>query len=763
MGPQKTEVAGEHPEGSGVMDRLADLFGRYWVIVALGVIAFTAVCLFGVSRIRFDNDALKLLQSRRVEFKHLGGQFAHLENTCIVVLESDDLLSPPAVEAIRRIVARIDELEGVEAVHSMLSVPRDRRVGRLLLPLFPSSGASPERFERARIAAASHPLLVGHLLSEDIKTTLVLVHFSAEVRGFSEAERVVDRLRSLLLREATGEGLRARLTGIPPLEVEIVENMRDDIFLLSALGGALTIVIAALLFRRLGAAVIVAAAPAVGSIWTVGVLGLIGQPINMLTNVVPVLVLVIGFTDAVHLMLHVRRSLAAGSTRMEATQGAIRRLGLPCALTSLSTAVGFGSLTVASLEGIRLFGQCCALGTLLSFCAVLTTVPLLAISPLGKTVVIPAGARRQSALPACADRMLRIIVSRARVVLIGGTALTLAMVFFAARLEPDHAIATEVPHSSEVYQALTHVDKAFGGVMFAYVVVQWPEDHGLRSEELYEVLEEVHAVLDASATLSNPLSLLNLVKSLPGRGASLAQRAAELRYVPEAALRRFVNGAEREAVVSAHMPDVGARVLKPAFADVERQLADVERRHPGFRLQLTGASVTVFRNIHMMIEDLWKSLATAAGLMFLMICLGLRSLRYALLSVIPNLFPLLCTGTFIVLSGRYLEASSVIVFSISLGIAVDDTIHFLVRFQRELEGGLDRRAAVRRTFQVVGLALVITTVALVAGHSIVRLSAFPAVRTFGLLAAITIASALVGDLVILPALLVCFAKGKTSK
>jgi predicted RND superfamily exporter protein len=141
--------------------------------------------------------------------------------------------------------------------------------------------------------------------------------------------------------------------------------------------------------------------------------------------------------------------------------------------------------------------------------------------------------------------------------------------------------------------------------------------------------------------------------------------------------------------------------------------------------------------------------------MFLMIWVGLRSLRYALVSIVPNVFPLLCTGAFIVLTGRYLEMSTVIVFSISLGIAVDDTIHFLVRFKREMASGADADLAIRRTFKVVGTAIVMTTVALVGGHLVVMISAFPAIQLFGLLAAVTIASALIGDLLILPAILAC--------
>jgi predicted RND superfamily exporter protein len=211
------------------------------------------------------------------------------------------------------------------------------------------------------------------------------------------------------------------------------------------------------------------------------------------------------------------------------------------------------------------------------------------------------------------------------------------------------------------------------------------------------------------------------------------------------------------------MPDVGARLLNPEFANIDRRFDELARRYSGFRIELKGESVAAFRSVHLLIEDLWKSLLTAAGVMFIMVWIGLRSSRYALISALPNAFPLLCTAAFIIFVGRNLETSSVIVFSISLGIAIDDTIHFLVRYRRELDSGHDPREAVRRTFRLVGPALVTTTATLVGGHAIVMLSAFPAVRVFGMLTAVSIGSALIGDLVILPALLICFAKGSSSR
>lgn len=731
------------------------LFTRLRIPLAVLVTLYTLVCLASLRRVTFDNDPIKLLRSQGEDLKYLDGEFAELERTTILVVEGEDLLTRPSIESLRDISERAESVDGVKAVFSMLDLRSRRRVGRYLLPVFPFSDSADDRFERARHEALSHPFVRGHFLSDDLKTALIIVQFAPDVAGIVRFQEVLDDLYAALDARPKDDGIRVRVTGAVALQAEIVQTLRRDIGKLSLAGALLVVVLAVLLFRSIGAALLVASGPAVGAIWTVGTLALMGEPINMLTNVVPLLVLVIGFTDSMHLVLHMRRKMDEGSSNVEAAESAVRNLGLPCALTSLSTSVGFGSLVVASILVIQKFGWTAAMGSVLSFFAVITVVPLLAGTPLGRFVPSKNPSFARQGLGRLAEWYLTPVLRYARVLLVCGVALTLLLAMVATRLEPDHTISTEIPHSSSAYQALVHVDRTFGGAMFAYATVTWPERQGLRSQEFYDTMSEAHSAVETNPLLANPMSILNLVESLGGVDEPLSKRAAELRYIPKELRDRQVNDVEHRAVISMHMPDAGARQLRPAFDDLQRRFDEIASRHPGFKIELVGGAVAVFRNIHRMIEDLWKSLATAAVIMFLMIWLGLRSLRYALISIMPNIFPLLCTSAFIVLSGRYLEMSSVIVFSISLGIAVDDTIHFLVCYQRERRKGEASESAIRTTIQRVGKALVMTTVALVAGHTVVLFSGFPAIQKFGLLTALTIGSALAGDLLLLPALLVC--------
>ena len=734
---------------------------RYRLPLTLIVILYTIVCVASLRRMTFDNDPIKLLRARGEELNYLDGEFAELERSTVLVVEGEDLLTRPSIEALRDVCERVESVDGIKAVYSMLDLRGRRHVGRYLLPLFPFSDAPDDRFERAREEALSHPFVLGHFLSDDLKTALVIVQFDPDVDGIVRFQEVLRDLHSALDNQPD-DGLRVSVTGAVALQAEIVETLRRDVRKLSWAGAMLVVVLAILMFRSFGAALLVASGPAVGAIWTLGTLALLGEPINMLTNVVPLLVLIIGFTDSMHLVLHMRHKKDEGASNIEAAESAVRNLGLACALTSLSTCVGFGSLIVASIVVIQKFGWTAALGTVLSFFAVITVVPLLATTPLGRFIQSRNPTFAHQGLGQLANWYLTPVLRYARVVLVCGLILLVVLALVADRLEPDHTIATEIPHSSPAYQALVHVDKNFGGAMFAYATVTWPEKQNLRSQELYDTLSEVHAAVDSNSLLAGPMSLLNLVESLGNEEAPLADRAADLRYIPKDLRDRQVSTDERRVVISMHMPDAGARRLRPAFDKLDADFQKIAARHPGYRIELVGGAVAVFRNVHRMIEDLRKSLTTAAFIMFFMIWIGLRSLRYALVSIIPNVFPLLCTGAFIVLSGRYLEMSSVIVFSISLGIAVDDTIHFLVCYQRERRAGADPEPAIRTTLERVGKALVMTTVALVAGHAVVLFSGFPAIQKFGLLTAITLATALLGDLLFLPALLVSVDKPESN-
>ena len=502
------------------------------------------------------------------------------------------------------------------------------------------------------------------------------------------------------------------------------------------------------------AVLIVAAGPVIGTIWTVGLLGWGGEPVNSLNSILPALVMVIGFTDSVHFMIEMRRQRGAGREPQEAARLALRHLLLPCGLTSLTTAVGFGSLMVAQINIIQRFGAVCAAGSMLNFFAVISTVPLLASTRLGRYVAGGSGASMEDH----SYRILRHVVSwitgHARLVATTGCILTGLLMWLTFQLEPDNRIKESMPTGSPSYEALTECERVFGGALRTYVVLQWPESVDLESRAVLQAVADVHSVLIEQQELGSPFSVLNVLASMSRRPNELNPN--DLSRVPANLLNQLVQFESRRIAVSIQTPDVGARVLRPVFTRVEQRLHQLMReKHPEFDMKLTGSPVVAARNLHLIILDLCSSLGLASVIIFVVMTLVFRSVRRGLISVLPNVFPLVsAAAVLMVVRDGAVEISSIITFSICLGIAVDDTIHFISRFEHELLEGKDVIEAIQQSVAKVGAALLVTTLTLVGGFGAGVFSQLPALRVFGLLSCVALVSALIADILVLPALLV---------
>lgn len=767
-----------------VFRTLATWFMTHRRIYALLPIAATLAAVVGVVLLQYDDVPRTLFRSHDEDFARLEEvfeQFGADDVDCVLLVEADDLFRPANVVALRRLVEETARVSGIGEVQSLADVrtfPK-RHVPQAfallsrvvptrsfaLLPEPTPAGDPPtdEACAAARTAALAHPLIRGQLLSDDARTTLVIGRLAVENAPITEVAPTVNRLHELARRFSSETGLHVRLTGMAPIRVEIFQSVRRESSRFVLVGGTLAVAMAALMFRRIAAVAIVCLASLAGAAWTVGLMGLLGEKMNVITTVLPTLVLVIGFTDAVHLMIDIRRERAAGVPPLRAAADALRHLGLACLLCAVTTAVGFGSLATARIEVIQRFGLVCGLGALLALAAVLTVVPLLVSTRWGLRVHSHAQSDVPDRIARSFEPVVAAITSRPRLASLGGVAVTLLLATSMFRLAPSNQATEALSESSESYQAVQELDRKFGGSASAQILVEWDEPSAYDSPLVLAALKTAQDVCDAHPEARNPVSLLNLLAAVPGEGESPSERAQWLKWVPASTLHTYVRPDLHRAVVRMRLQDVGSDVHARIFDDLRSELAAAEAGQPGIRYHLTGTAVLASRNLNQMIADLAASLGTAAAIIFVVMILGFRSLRLGLISIVPNLFPMAVTATFLVVTGRPLQMTSVIVFSICLGVAVDDTIHFINRFQRELSFGGLVDGAIRRTYRSVGSAMMMTSLVLLVGFGSLQISEMPTTRLFSGLSCLTIVSALVGDLLILPALLRCFVPDVVSK
>jgi len=368
------------------------------------------------------------------------------------------------------------------------------------------------------------------------------------------------------------------------------------------------------------------------------------------------------------------------------------------------------------------------------------------------------------------DVLIDRMIGHRKAVTCLGLLVTGVLALSAWQLKPDTIFTETIPKNREASETLDRVDEKFGGALVAIVHLEWPEtmplQDGEESEEgvvnevrvdyakVVEVLKKVRDIVDEHDELSHPMSMLNLIQSMP---ASMSTQNA-LNAFPVDVRNRFLRMTPRRAILVSRIKNIGAAKHEPVYREIEGRLNELEEELPGFQLRLTGMPVVSARNIKQMIGDLQRSLTLAAVVIFFVITIAFRSPRLGAISVLPNVFPLVVTSAVLVIAGQPLQLPTVIVFTICLGIAVDDTIHLITRFRQELSLSGDVEVALRRSGRSVGTALVTSTLVLLAGFGSLMFAEVPATLLFATYTSIGIAAALVGDLIFLPAMLACFAK-----
>ncbi|MHC4204908.1 MAG: efflux RND transporter permease subunit [Planctomycetota bacterium] len=740
------------------MNWIADIIDGHRRSVCCLVVILTVVALVGISRLDYSMNPSSDIRGNDTDWKVLEefyNEFNPEGQACVVLLKADDIFTPEAVTALRQLVSKMRESKGVAQVYSIDDVPVIS--GGIPHRLLPAGQLDQKVLRQARAEALVHPLIGGQLLSPNAEITVKIVRLN-ELSTVDELFPIVGDIRRIARTVAEDYDLEVLVTGAPALMTDWFAEMHSQRIRLPVIASCITLIIGILLLRNFSAVVITSTPHIFGTIWTLGAMGWLGIELTMLGTAIPALLTAIGFTDSVHLMLHMRREVAAGSSARSGAILAIRRIGIACALTSLTTAVGFGSLLLASRPSVRDFGGCCAMGCVLTFIAVMTFVPLMSGTFLGRRCAAVAKSEQAGRWNYIFDWISSRVSNQPMLITVFSVLITIALTATALQLKPDVDIQMYPPECDSM-RALEIFEKDFGGGGMIHAWVDWNDPNDVPAY-LVSALRDVHAIFDNDPFTSHPISALNLLQSIGVQSKQTQISLALLSLFPKDLVERFIHFNRGYAVVNAKCPILGGAESVPAFSRIEQSLAELSAKYERLRFRLTGVPLVVSRSLYRINLDLARSLGLAAVIIFCIITLEFRSFRYGVICLIPNIFPLAVISAYLVFTGQSLQTISVLVFTICLGIAVDDTIHFMTRFRTEFRECGDAQEAVKRSFHAVGKALVITTIIFMFCFGSCTISTIPMMKNFAYLACIGFAAALVGDLIILPALLLVSFRGK---
>ncbi|MCR9198707.1 MAG: MMPL family transporter [Planctomycetaceae bacterium] len=663
----------------------------------------------------------------------------------VLVLECDDFFQADRVAALRDTVADLRELPSVRYLAWPGDVQEISLFGRRTDLLPATESEDPVDWPSVRERLVSHPLVAGNLMSRTGTTMLVVMDVVSRTD--------TPTIRQVAVSGLAPAGIRTRVTGTMALYDVHDRALQEDHLRIQLLAYCLVGFLQLVIFRRPIAIIVACAGPVVGVAWTMGWLLLIGQAENELAKIIlPVMVIMIGFTDGVHLIVRLRQLRAVGRLPADSVRQAILQTGPACFLTSVTTAIGFGSLMMSQSDMIAGFGRASAIGVVVTFLAVVIVSPLLAMSAVGQRMHVSAHSDPLARLMKRLTGIVSFSSRFARSVTITGIVVTGLCLVASSQLVPDDRVSDRVPQDCEEWQAMHHCDRNVGGIRSARLMIGWPEDASRR--EIWEVVRRGERLLSEQQAFSNPQSIrtaMTVVKRPPGKEVTLF-----VSRLPESLKRRYFREDIRTALVTARMQDLGFAGFAPVFAQVERQLKQLQTEYPLYTFDFYSDVVVEGRVVSQMIHEMMDSLMMAAVIIFGILAVGFGSLRTGLISIIPNLMPLAVSGAIRLWLGSSMGVAGACSFAICLGIAVDDTIHYLWHFRHERRRGATALQANQATFVTVGSALLMTTVVMTAGLGTVLTSRLPPHVNFAAMAVTTLAVALPADLLFLPALLTLF-------
>ena len=619
--------------------------------------------------------------------------------------------------------------------------------------------------EAAALAARidGSALIEGRLVSRDRTLTAIVVSLKPEYTRNDAIAEMVDAVRAHLATASSPDTVRVTLSGLPYVRNDVVQKMRADQSVMLPLSLLVCLVLLAAAFRWVPAMVLPIGAVLVSAVVLVGGMGWVGEPFNIINNIVPLLIVIIGISNSIHLVNRYGEELRAGHDGVAAAARSVRAMTVACFLTSFTTAVGFASLVVSQTDTLRRFGLTAAVGVLISYVVTITFLP--AALSLVRAPKSGTGAAREGALEALIERVTRWIVRHPWPVIVVGTLAFGATSAVGTQVQIDAALLDQFDETDPIYTTTRLVESKLSGVRPIEIYVRAEEPGRLHSAE---VLNALDAVGRWAATQEGALSSMSAAtfyheiaafqrgpqaRTEPFESDDALARARALLHAGEARpLDAWVTDDGTRARVSIGVVDMGARATIRLADAVEAQ-ARAQLEPLGLQVDLTGDAYVASKGLDAVISDLVGSLGLAVVVIFAFMMLLFRSLRFAVVSVPPNVLPLVATAAFMVGVGVKLNAATAIIFSISIGMAVDGAIHVLARFREEQARTGDVDAALVASARGTGKAIFMTSVSLMLGFGVMFASSFVPVRLFGALIAVTIAGTLVSTAVVLPALL----------
>jgi predicted RND superfamily exporter protein len=753
-----------------LLEKFSDLISRstgliLLLVAALVVFSISVIVDLNTGQLRLEidpsTDRLLSESSPAKQFYDRARDIFGSDQTLVITLTSEDIFTVDTLQRIHRMTQRISDIASVHHVLSLSNAPDIRSVGDDLdiAPFIEHFTGSPEQAAEIRQRVLANPIYAGSLVSGAGDATALAVYFN-DISDREYMQRGVHDQIVSIVDEEKGEN-KVWLTGAPYFKVAIIRILIHDLIWIPPLVTVILAIVLALSFRTLLGVLVPLLTVAAGVIITLGVITGLGYSLNMISVLVPPLLMILGLTYSVHVVSAYHRHRIDTADKVTLVRETLRHVMMPVILTGITTIAGFAALTINPIDAVRKFGILSVIGVLLITILSVTLTPAL-LKYLDRGFMAWPGVKRSAtrSFDRLVDRIaLFDLQQRKGIFILTGILMVLAAVGI-SKIQVSTDFMSSFSDKSEVRTAFNVVNEKFGGSYPLYIILEGGYPETFKQPENLTLIRELQTWLGTQAEIGGSSSLADYLMLL---NQALHDNDPAFFSIPDS--RRMVtqllflgSGDELDQVVDGRFQTTNivlrskathSQAMSKLIARINDRLAQLP---PHITATVTGSPVVINDALSDIVVGQAKSVGLALLIVYGILALMFMSLRIGFVALIPNLVPVVVYFGSLGFFGISLNPSTSLIAPMVLGIAIDDTIHYFARFNREIKHLADDRKATIAALKTVGRPVTTTSIGLCLGFLVLTSSDLSMQVQVGIMSSYALAIAWLSDFVLTPAL-----------
>lgn len=768
----------------GFWELIARIVLRNRILMLSIIVAITVLLSMQWKNIHFTFTEANLLPDDNivnVEYNAFLNKFGEEGNLVIIGVKDDAIFTPKAYASWSKLMNALSEDKAVDLVISLNNLKKLQKNDSLqtfeLVPFVDQSKTVDEAYLKKIKTSLFNdlPFYEGLLFNKRSGSIRSAIYMDKKiVNTAARKDFILDRLVPAVETFEKETGIDLRVSGMPYIRTLNAKTITDEISLFIGASLLVTSLLFFFFFRSFRATLISMIIVIIGVMWSFGFLGLLNYEITVLTALVPSLIIVIGIPNCIFLTNKYHQEYKIHRNKVKALQRVTTKVGMATLLTNLTTAIGFATFVASNNQLLLEFGVVTSINIMALFFLCIIVIPIF-------HSYIPAPKDRhiehldRNYVKVFMEWILRNIKTNRFSIYVVAILLLVISIIGIYKMRISGSLIEDMPKKEAFFQDIVFFEKEFDGVMPLEIMIDTKRKKGVMKLSTLRKMEELEESIDEIPELSKPLSIVNLVKyskqayyngdpeyyELP----TAQEQSFILSYAKNAAqnskenlMKSYVDSTGQYARITTFMRDENGDNIPKIEAEIRKEANKIFPTDQ-YKVTITGKALVFQKGTGYLLNNLLSSLAFAFFLTGLLMAFMFRSFKMVLISIIPNLLPLLLTAGIMGFMDIPLKPSTILVFGIAFGLSVDDTVRFLSQYREELKkNNWKIRKSVYATFADAGLSMFYTSIVLFFGFSVFMLSSFGGTIALGGLISVTLLFGMLSNLMLLPALVLTLNK-----